>query len=341
MANGRLLSDGRQSLKEGKTSSLPQYYSNVQEPGSLTPISSRVDLHSHTTASDGGLSPTELVARAARLGVEVLAITDHDTTEGLAEAQEAALRHQITLVPGVEISTVCGREEIHLLGFFVDPECSELQSLLSRTREARKERAFRMLERLSNLGLPLEWQRVLDLSGGGSIGRPHVAATMLEAGYVRSFDEAFSLWIGRGCPAYVERYKLTPEDAIDLVRQSGGVAVLAHPYIFDRSQAMKKGLDLKHWLPRLREAGLCGIEAYYANYSRRTSRRLLSLAIRYGLLVTGGSDFHGGPLGVGLGGVAVPWAVWEGLERKHRLMTSKPEKQIELASGLTHGLALS
>lgn len=307
----------------------------------MTPISSRVDLHCHTTASDGGLSPTELVARAASLGIEVLAITDHDTTQGLAEAYEAALRHQITLVPGVEISTICGREEIHLLGFFVDPENPELQSLLSRTRDARKERAFRMLERLSNLGLPLEWQRVLELSGGGSIGRPHVAATMLEAGYVRSFDEAFTLWIGRGCPAYVERYKLTPEEAIELVRQSGGVAVLAHPYIYDRNQELKKGLDLKHWLPRLREAGLCGIEAYYANYPRRTSRKLLNLAIRHGLLVTGGSDFHGGPLGTGLGGVAVPWAVWEGLERKHRLMTSRPEKPIELASGLTRGLALS
>lgn len=271
----------------------------------------------------------------------MLAITDHDTTQGLAEAYEAALRHQITLVPGVEISTICGREEIHLLGFFVDPENPELQSLLSRTRDARKERAFRMLERLSNLGLPLEWQRVLELSGGGSIGRPHVAATMLEAGYVRSFDEAFTLWIGRGCPAYVERYKLTPEEAIELVRQSGGVAVLAHPFIYDRNQELKKGLDLKHWLPRLREAGLCGIEAYYANYPRRTSRKLLNLAIRHGLLVTGGSDFHGGPLGTGLGGVAVPWAVWEGLERKHRLMTSRPEKPIELASGLTRGLALS
>jgi predicted metal-dependent phosphoesterase TrpH len=142
---------------------------------------------------------------------------------------------------------------------------------------------------------------------------------LLEAGHVSSYDEAFDLWIGRGRPAYVERYKLEPEEAIQLVRRSGGLAVLAHPYIYDRQGEQKTGLDLKRWLPRLRDAGLEGLEIYYPNYPRRTSRHLLALAIQHGLLITGGSDFHGGILGNGLGNVAVPWAAWEGLQRRHRM----------------------
>ena len=265
------------------------------------------------------MSPEELVARAASLGIQVLAITDHDTTEGLPAASKEAEQHDLVVVPGVEISTTSGSEEIHLLGYFVDLDNPELQNILALTREARWERAQKMLVRLANLGLPIQWERVLAHSeGGSSIGRPHIAATLLEAGHVSSYDEAFGLWIGRSCPAYVERYKLLPEKAIDLIRQSGGVPVLAHPYIYSRNGTLRKALDLKRWLPLLRNAGLQGIEAYYPNYPRRASRGLLELAIRHGLVVTGGSDYHGGILGAGLGNVAVPWAVWEGLERRHQ-----------------------
>ncbi len=283
-------------------------------------ISSRVDLHSHTTASDGGLAPQDLVARAASLGIEVLAITDHDTTTGVPAALAAARRLDIIVVPGVEISALSGREEIHLLGYFVDVENEELQAFLGRTRVARRERAEKMLARLAQLGLAVEWERVVELAGEeGSIGRPHVATTLLEAGLIHSWDEAFERWIGRGCPAYVERYKLTPEDAIDLVRASGGLPVLAHPYIYTRKGERKKDLDLKHWLPRLVRAGLAGIEVYYPNYPRRVSRSLLEMALYYGLMISGGSDFHGGAMANGLGSVDVPWAAWEGLERRHRL----------------------
>ncbi len=260
------------------------------------------------------------MACAADQGIEVLAITDHDTTRGLAPALAEAQRRGMTVVPGVEISTVSGREELHLLGYFVDAENPELQALLNRTREARRERAQKMLARLANLGLPIEWERVAEIAGdGGSIGRPHVAATLLEAGYVSSYDEAFELWIGWGCPAYVERYKLPPEEAIALIRGSGGLPVLAHPYLCDRRGECRLGLDLKRWLPRLRAAGLEGIEIYYPNYPRHLSRHLLDLAEQYGLLITGGSDFHGGAPGNGLGSVAVPWVVWESLQRRHRL----------------------
>jgi predicted metal-dependent phosphoesterase TrpH len=263
------------------------------------------------------------------LGIEVLGITDHDTTEGLPAALAEAQRWNITVVPGVEISTVSGREEIHLLGYFVDLDNSDLQALLSRTQEARRKRAQEMLVRLANLGLPIEWKRVLEKSGGGgSIGRPHVAATLLEAGHVSSYDEAFNLWIGRDRPAYVERYKLAPEEAIQLVRASGGITVLAHPFFYNRSGERRAALDLKRWLPRLQAAGLAGIEIYYPNYPRRASRQLLALAVQHGLLISGGSDYHGGMLGNRLGSVSVPWAAWEGLKRRHQLIQTRPPNQV-------------
>jgi len=289
-----------------------------------------VDLHCHSTASDGGMAPEELVAQAASLGIKVLAITDHDTTEGVPAALAEAQRWNIRVVPGVEISAVSGREEIHLLGYFVDSDNQELQALLAHARTARRERAQEMLVRLAKLGLPIEWERVLEIAGGGgSIGRPHVATTLLEAGYVSSWGEAFNLWIGQGCPAYVERYKLPPEEAIRLVRRSGGLPVLAHPFIYSRNGKRKAGLDLKHWLPRLREAGLEGIEVYYPHYPHRVSRQLLALAIQNGLLITGGSDFHGSMMGNRLGSVAVPWAAWEGLERRHRLLKGAGANRVQ------------
>jgi predicted metal-dependent phosphoesterase TrpH len=264
------------------------------------------------------------VARAASLGIQVLAITDHDTTEGLPAAQAEAQRWGITVVPGVEISTLSGREEIHLLGYFLDQDNAELQSMLARTREARWVRAQQMVARLTGLGMPVAWERVVELAGEGSaIGRPHVSMALLEAGHVGNWEEAFERWIGRGCPAYVERYKLAPEEAVRLVRSSSGLPVLAHPYIYGQNGEKRRDMDLKHWLPRLQRAGLAGVEVYYPNYPSRVRRRLLALAAREGLVVSGGSDFHGGPMGNGLGRVVVPWAAWQGLERRHRLLEAR------------------
>jgi predicted metal-dependent phosphoesterase TrpH len=280
------------------------------------------------------LTSEQLVARAAGLGIEILAITDHDTTEGLPAALAEADRQGITLVPGVEFSTTSGREELHLLGYFVDIDNPELQALLARTQQARWDRAQQMLARLHNLGMSIEWDRVREIAGGkGSIGRPHVASALLEAGLVSSFNEAFDLWIGRSGPAYVERYKLSPEETIGLIRRSGGVPVLAHPYIYSRTGVCKVGLDLRRWLPRLREAGLEGIEVYYPNYTRRVNRHLLALAVRNGLLIAGGSDYHGGMLGNGLGSISVPWAAWQGLERRHQSRQEHAAVQVQPSSG--------
>ena len=280
------------------------------------------------------MTSEQLVVRAAGLGVEVLAITDHDTTEGLPVALAEADRQGITVVPGVEVSTTSGREELHLLGYFVDLDNLELQALLARTQQARWDRAQKMLARLGSMGLSIEWDRVVEIAGGkGSIGRPHVASALLEAGLVSSFNEAFDLWIGRSSPAYVERYKLSPEETIGLIRRSGGVPVLAHPYIYSRTGVCKVGLDLRRWLPRLREAGLEGMEVYYPNYTRRVNRHLLALAVRHNLLITGGSDYHGGMLGNGLGSVSVPWAAWQGLERRHLLRKDRAVAQVQPSSG--------
>jgi hypothetical protein len=270
------------------------------------------------------MSPQELVTLSVALGLEVVAVTDHDTTSAVPAALEAAAHADLTIVPGVEISTISGQEEIHILGYFVDLDNPELQGLLERTRQARLERAEEMLDRLAGLGFPIEWERLMEKSGGShSIGRPHVAATLLEAGYVSSWDEAFELWIGRGRPAYVERFRLPPEEAIRLVRWARGLPVLAHPYFFSANGECRAALDLARWLPRLRAAGLAGIEIYYPNYTRGASRQLLDLALKHGLLISGGSDCHGGMPGSRLGSVTVPWAAWEGLARRHELTKRK------------------
>jgi predicted metal-dependent phosphoesterase TrpH len=269
------------------------------------------------------------VAKAANRGIEVLGITDHDTTAGLPAALAEARRQGIAVVPGVEISTLSDNEELHLLGYFVDIDNSDLQAMLTLTREARRERAQQMLARLASFGLPVDWKRVLEIAGESrAIGRPHVAASLLEAGHVSSWDEAFDLWIGRSRPAYVERYKLSPEDAIELVRGSGGLTVLAHPFIYNRAGERRAGLNLRQWLPRLRDAGLDGIEVYYPNYPRQACRELLAMAIHYGLVISGGSDYHGGMMSNGLGSVTVPWAAWQGLVRRHASRAENRDNQV-------------
>jgi hypothetical protein len=259
-----------------------------------------------------------LVAQAARLGLDVVAITDHDTTGGVPSALAAGGRHGVTIVPGVEISALAGRQELHILGYFVDIDDCGLQATLKLSREARWERAKRMAGRLSRLGLHMPWERVAEIaSESEAIGRQHVAQAMLAAGHVTTLDEAFEQWIGRHAPAYVERLKLTPEQAIESVVQSGGLAVLAHPYSFSPTGECRRSLDLQSWLPRLARAGLCGLEVYYPNYPHRIIRRLLENAQANDLIPTGGSDFHGLPHHR-LGSVSVPWAAWKLLQARYR-----------------------
>ncbi len=280
-----------------------------------------VDLHAHSTASDGVLSPAQLVAHAAHLGLKVLAITDHDSTDGVAEGVVAASERGITLIPGVEINTDVPGNEVHVLGYFVDIARQSFQDELARLREGRLGRARRMVEVLGKLGAPISLQRVLELAGEGSIGRPHIAQALIEAGHVASFNEAFDRYIGRNGPAYVPRMKFSPVEACILIRSAGGVPVLAHPVYFGPGGVIKKPFDLDLMLPELLAAGLLGIEVYYPGYDAVTTEYLMNVARRYGLLPTGGSDFHGIQAEhADLGGVYVPpkvvrrlRAAWEGL----------------------------
>jgi predicted metal-dependent phosphoesterase TrpH len=260
----------------------------------------KTDLHLHTTASDGRFSPQELVKLAASLGLAVIAITDHDSVNGVAPALAAAQEYPaLRVVPGVEVSTDVPHGEVHVLGYFIDYRDPELTSVLERLRNSREIRGQKMVAKLADLGVPVEWQRVREIAGRGSVGRPHIAQALLERGHVSSLKEAFVKYIRRDGPAYVEREKMTPEQMVELIIKAGGLPVLAHPSDIDH---------LEELITRLQKVGLVGIEAYYNGYSERVVKYLASLASKYGLVASGGSDYHGlGSLDeTPMGGVAIP-----------------------------------
>ncbi|MCX6022048.1 MAG: PHP domain-containing protein [Chloroflexi bacterium] len=259
-----------------------------------------VDFHLHTTASDGRMTPTQLVRRAGRKGMRVIAITDHDSTEGLVEAYEAAKEFpDLRIIPGIELSTDVEAGEIHMLAYFIDWKTPAVQEKLSKFREGRADRGLRMVKKLNDLGMVISWERVLEIADGAAVGRPHVAQAMLEQGYVSNFSEAFDLYIGRNGPAYAEREKLTPVEAVALAKEMGGYAAVAHPRDIP---------DLEGALPELVDAGLAGLESYYYGYSQEYVEYLVGLANRYGIIPTGGSDCHGIPGGAGgdVGEVDIP-----------------------------------
>jgi len=269
-----------------------------------------VDLHCHTTASDGALTPAQLVERAARLALKVIAVTDHDSTEGVVAALAAGERHGVEVIPGVEINTDVPGTEVHVLGYFLDYTDPTLCGELARLRDGRVGRAKRMAEKLTEMGAPIRFERILEIAGEGSVGRPHVAQALVEAGHVTSFDQAFERYIGRNSPAYVERMKFTPAEACALIRRVGGLPVLAHPVFFDRYGAIKSPFNLDAMLPELIGAGLVGLEVYYPRYDAVTIEYLMAVARRYHLLHTGGTDFHGIRANEpDLGGVYVPMKV--------------------------------
>jgi hypothetical protein len=253
------------------------------------------------------------VALAARKGLEVLAITDHDTTEGVPEAVAAGEEFGVRVIPGVEISTDTPLGHVDVLGYFVDVDHPELRDTLVRIRDARYYRAQEMVEKLGRLGCPIRFERVLELAGEGAVGRPHVAQALLEAGYVSTISEAFERYIGWERPAYVDRFRLTPVQACRLIRAAGGAPSLAHPVPVEDPLSDPKNLPAL--LPELVRAGLMGLECYYPGYPPAATRRLLDLAARFDLIPTGGSDFHGAVKPeIELGMVEVPPASVTALE---------------------------
>ena len=248
-------------------------------------MSAEVDLHLHTLASDGRLTPTELIELVSRQGLKTVAVTDHDTTDGLKEAYEAASEFpDLRVIPGIELSADVPGDEVHVLGYFIDPDDSDLQVQLTRFREGRVDRARTMVEKLAQHGIHVEWERVQHFAGDGAVGRPHIALALVEAGYCREPKDAFPEYLGRNGLAYVERVKLTPEEAVGMIRKAGGVAVLAHPAYMN---------DMEMGISNLSGIGLAGMEVHYAKYRDDTIRQLARLARQYDLIPCGGSDYHG------------------------------------------------
>ncbi len=271
---------------------------------------SGVDLHAHTTASDGTYTPAELVHEAVRRGVRVLAVTDHDSTEGVEPALGAAREHPpLEIVPGIEINTEADGGEVHILGYFVDHAAAWFQTLLGEFRAARAQRIYGIAERLGALGLPIDPAEVFALVQEGSAGRPHVAQVMVKRGYVATVKEAFDRYLRAGGPAYVSHRKLPPREACALIHRAGGVAVLAHPGFQHSSEALARVLAAERLLD--------GVECYYAEHTPAQTARFVGLCRELGLVTTGGSDFHGPAVRAAtLGQPPVPWEAWEELRRK-------------------------
>lgn len=265
-----------------------------------------IDLHLHTTASDGAFAPAALVRMAADAGLDCIAITDHDSTDGVAAAQETGHALGVRVIAGIEFNTLWHGQSVHVLGYFVDTAHPELQAVVARQRDGRLYRAQQMVKKLAALGMPLSWEDILTDADGGAVGRPHVAKAMIARGYVRDSNEAFDRFLGHGMPAYVEQPKLSPAEAVALLHRAGAAAGLAHPYNVEGADQV----DLDTLAPELAASGLDAIETYYTGYSPEQRAAILHMAGRFDLIPTGGSDFHGGGIltQAELGAIDVPAA---------------------------------
>jgi 3',5'-nucleoside bisphosphate phosphatase len=278
-----------------------------------------IDLHVHTNFSDGTLSPEKVVLRAKYRGLTAIAITDHDTLAGVAEAISAGKDAGIEVVPGVEISGLADRGNLHILGYFVDPEDKALGDTLEFLRNGRKERIPKMLRKLAAHDMPITLEEINREALGGVPGRPHVANVMIYRGYVRSIPEAFEKYLRKGAPAYEDKVKLPPDKAIAAIRNAGGIPVLAHPFSLEEGNGDK----LRTRVEILKNLGLMGIEAYYPSHTKEQTRIYLEIAEKLDLCVTGGTDFHGSnkpdtELGRILDGGPLPYDLLEGLKNRIR-----------------------
>lgn len=274
---------------------------------------SRLDLHLHTTHSDGSFTPTEVIDLAHKAGVTALAITDHDITTGILEATVAGGKYGIDVIPGIEISSIIGTSELHILGYFLDYQDARLNERLARLRDSRHRRNPKIIERLQAAGIAITYEEVRALAGTDSVGRPHIARVLMEKRVVASAKEAFDLWLADGRPAYVPRELPTPSDAMQWIREAKGLPVLAHPTWVKPTDG-----TLTDLVRQLKADGLDGVEVHYSTHTPRQTREYLALAKQLDLLVTGGSDFHGLTkpdinVGVGKGTLHIPGSLLDKL----------------------------
>lgn len=278
-----------------------------------TQFTSRIDLHTHTRASDGLDTPAELAEYASRQGISILGVTDHDTVDALEDVRRETDARGITLVPGVELSTTVGRGEVHILGYFVDPADSGLRDRLRHLADARIRRVERMIDLLHELGYDIDGDAILAQAKEGSVGRPHVARALIDIGAATDVSDAFDRFLKAGRPAYIPRDPFTPEEAVGLLVEHNAIPVLAHPF---------STKDIQGTLERIVPAGLKGFETYYAEYSPEQHEELRAIAGEWDLIPTGGSDYHGVGFREGrrLGAAPVPDEVAERLFDLHESM---------------------
>jgi len=274
-----------------------------------------VDLHLHTTASDGVLSPSEIVRYAKAKGLQAIAITDHDTIEGCEEGLLEGERIGFEVIPGIEISAEYSPGSMHILGFFLDIHHPLLNERLEYLQKARAERNPKMVAKLNQLGIDVTYEEVLKASGGGQVGRPHFANVLLEKKYVRNFQEAFERFLKKGAPAYVDKFRFTSKEALHFINEAGGMAVLAHP----NTLGVNRYSELEKLVLQLVDEGLQGIEVYYPEHSAVEVVQYKNLADRYSLLSTGGTDYHGIEkngldIGVGRGEMKLPYSIVENMK---------------------------
>lgn len=273
-----------------------------------------IDLHVHTTASDGTYTPREIVKYALQQGIKALAITDHDTIDGVEEALAASQEFGVEVIPGVEIG-VDYPGEMHILGYYLDYQNKQLNDGLRLLLQYRDMRNPQMIKKLNELGFDITMKEVKQAAGGEVIGRPHIADVLVTKGFVKDNKEAFEKYLAAGKPAYVPKDRLTPQEGIELITAAGGIPVLAHPKYLD----IEEGKSLKELVLSLKEFGLKGIEVYYTTYSQVETAMYLELAENCGLLPTGGTDFHGKNkpeilLGRGEGNLNIPYSILENLK---------------------------
>ena len=280
-----------------------------------------VDLHTHSTASDGTMTPLDLVRYASVKRLSAMALSDHDCVDGLDEAIEEGVRVGVEVIPSLEVSADYPGGTMHVLGFFVDHHQSDFQSQLKKLQDARNERNPKIVENLQKEGLEITMKEVVAASGGGLVGRPHFAKVLIDKGYVSTMPEAFDRYLKKGAPGYVEKFRFSPEDTINMIHGAGGVAVLAHPFTLFKGSPNKPSEVLETLLPTLTQFGLDGMEVLYSTYSDSQARYYRKLADKLDLLPSGGSDFHGShkpdiDLGVGLGWLKIPYDFMEAFRVK-------------------------
>jgi predicted metal-dependent phosphoesterase TrpH len=281
-----------------------------------------IDLHTHTTASDGTFTPEELIRHAHEVGISVISVTDHDTADGTAEAGAEAEKVGIVFIPGIEISAeYSDRGTMHILGYFIDEKNDRMADALDFLKESRRLRNPKMIKLLNEAGISITMEDVIDEAGGGQVGRPHFAKTMIKKGFASSINEVFDKYIKKGGPCYVNKERLSPEKSIELILAAGGIPVIAHP----KTLGVPIGGELKKLVAGLVDYGLMGIECYYFSHTGAETRKYIELAEGLGLLVTGGTDFHGENkpnirLGVGKGNLEIPDELADRLTVAHEKM---------------------